>query len=294
MNLAVFKYRSVMCEAGGPISRLATRFISAERGFEAFAYLNSGLRPIWLSKPAIYGRADGSGSHQTEIVASYIAISEALERWAFYSRACEESHSDFGFDIDKSTSGMAAFPAFTYRAARERAYLEAVERWSVCAWWEGKVSTKPFLPPKADLNVYRLAVPWDSIEVVILHKKSKFNCYAFAAARTTSEALDRAMVELNRNIEALARFSGHADEQWPAISIESVYEKRLMFFASTTGFQKFQERIKGKIAGVQGVPKLLIDCEVEGPWTRYAQVWRCLFEPVSDLAFSAASDYFLF
>src|ERR1022692_2454767 len=60
-----------------------------------------------------------------------------MERWAFRVKVRAPDRELYGFDIDESSNGMAAFPGLFHTEARKRALLEAVERASVIAWWEG-------------------------------------------------------------------------------------------------------------------------------------------------------------
>lgn len=145
INLAPLRYRSIFSSSGGPVDRIeySKRSIGYKKeGFEAYCYLSPNLRNLRTDNCHIYGNADGSGSGQTKLEASYKAISEAMERWAFYQSIKSNQTHSFGFDIDATTAGIAAFPGLFKIQARSRAYYEALERWAIRSWWEG------FLPVK--------------------------------------------------------------------------------------------------------------------------------------------------
>ena len=136
LSLASLRYRSVLAADGGPVQSIeAGEFpVFGRRLFQANARLKQGLVP--QRRLQIYSDADGTGTHASPMVARHIAVSEALERWAYHSTVRSERRADFGFDIDESSNGMAAFPGFSRAPARRGAVLEAVERFCLLNWWE--------------------------------------------------------------------------------------------------------------------------------------------------------------
>src|SRR5882724_3583376 len=137
LSLAALRYRNVLAAHGGPVEQIETGMFSVcgQRMIQANARLTAGLtrkRPL-----SIYSDADGTGTHANAAVARHMAVSEALERWAFHATVRSERAADFGFDVDPSSNGMSAFPGIFRRAARRKAMLEAVERFCMIAWWEG-------------------------------------------------------------------------------------------------------------------------------------------------------------
>ena len=84
---------------------------------QANAFLSPGLI---TGKPhqTVFGNADGTGSSTDPAVAKHIAISEALERWAFFETQ-RESETKFGFDHDRSSNGMAAYTSLPATAPAE-------------------------------------------------------------------------------------------------------------------------------------------------------------------------------
>jgi len=110
-SLAAINYRDVFTSDGGPIDRVSSGSIDVlgKQAHQANAYLAPGLI---RGKPAlcVYGNADGTGASGSAQVARHMAISEALERWAFYELSQGDESAKYGFDVDNSTNGMAAFP----------------------------------------------------------------------------------------------------------------------------------------------------------------------------------------
>jgi ribosomal protein S12 methylthiotransferase accessory factor YcaO len=292
LSLAPFKFRSVMSVDGGPVSELK----SAKLGvlFQVSAFLLPELKPVWIQKTLIYGASDGSGTHRDELTATYIAISEALERWAFYTTARSERSAHFGFDLDCSTSGMAAFPSLLSLESRRRANLEAIERWAIAAWWEKRIAHQELSSPEHSYKCYRIIHPWRNVEVVLLHQAlDGLHCYGFACDHDVKTALRHAHIELSRNAKALQHFveTGSAMDSG---DVGDIYEKRLFYFAQGDGFRDFSRRLETPVFGDSDMPRAIVDTEIKGPWSHYARVWRRLYEPMSSHAQSAATDFFLF
>lgn len=85
LSLAALRYRNVLAENGGPVTRIDRGTIDV-RGRPlalANAYLTPGLLPDM--RQTIYANAAGTGMHALPAVARYMAISESLERWAFHA-----------------------------------------------------------------------------------------------------------------------------------------------------------------------------------------------------------------
>ena len=76
------------------------------------------------------------------MVARYMAISESLERWAFHVKVNDFDRDLYGFDRDASSNGMAAFPGLFSSQCRKKAYWEALERFCVIAWWDGRLAAR--------------------------------------------------------------------------------------------------------------------------------------------------------
>src|SRR5580658_3244083 len=129
--------------------------VEGRRMFLANAYLCPGLQPRKPIKE-VYGDASGSGTHESPMVARYMAISEAMERWAFYATASSERRGAYGFDVDPMSTGMAAFPGLFSHQARRKAYLEALERFTLLAWWEGMLPS------------FEIDTEWPEVKAVVL------------------------------------------------------------------------------------------------------------------------------
>ncbi len=117
-SLAALRYRSVSVPGRGPISRFESgEFpVFGRRLFQVNAWLAPGHVP---DRPlSIYSNADGTGAHPQLSVARHMAVSEALERWAYHTVVHSAQGGDFGFDRDRSSNGMAAFPGLTSKPAR--------------------------------------------------------------------------------------------------------------------------------------------------------------------------------
>ncbi|MDH4467368.1 MAG: hypothetical protein QE271_04855 [Bacteriovoracaceae bacterium] len=308
LNLAEWKYRNVVEDRGGPLLSLSYYSLENYPGHHCFAELRPELIPLLENKGIVYREGGGQGSDQIgRAIASYKAISESLERWAFYQTYKSDKASQYKFDIDPTTSGMACYPGITFRPARRLAMKEAIERWSIIAWWDGLIANKkinkvPFIHG-LECNVYRLEEIWKGSHTVILQSvsliKSK-NIYAFATSSTIESAISKAMEELCRNSRSIDRYvmennftnDGHLVESIK--SLGSIMEKRLIFFATQSGKQMFESRCDQKINSELKRPELIVDREIIGPWSKYATVWRCLFKPTSTDFLKDSAEYFLF
>lgn len=145
INLAPFYYHKITHPAQGVIKNIEYKksTINKESFFQAVATLQDSLRPKSKNKNVIYGNSDGTGTHKSLFMAQNIAITEALERWAFYHCAYnKELSKKYCFDIIPSTTGMAAFPGIFAQSARTNALCEAIERHSLLSFWEGQYPVK--------------------------------------------------------------------------------------------------------------------------------------------------------
>lgn len=276
LSLAALRYRAAAAGRGGPIAALVDGPGTLWDGRpcrEAFATLVPALR-----RPAprsLYGDADGQGTAATRAEACHRAVSEALERWAFYAASESPDRARWGFDVEPSTTGMAAFPGLTRSGARSLARLEAVERWSVLEWWRGNLPSRrhegPGLPPGA----LEVLTPFARAAVAVVWTPptgGRPAAYGFAAAPDFRRAAAKAGVELSRNARALAS-AGAATASGPQ-------ERRLVYFSGLEGFAHFEARAaaaEGLGPTPPAAPKALIDAELPGPWSRYATVWRVLW-----------------
>ena len=102
MYLGPLKYRKVLAKFGGPIDRVTYAKTVSPDGkpwFESTAHLLPHLKPKNLKANYLYGNCDGSGTDSHKNLACYKAISEALERWAYWTLAGSEKGKEYGFDV---------------------------------------------------------------------------------------------------------------------------------------------------------------------------------------------------
>ncbi|MEN9724397.1 MAG: hypothetical protein RJB38_2383 [Pseudomonadota bacterium] len=210
MSWAFWSYRNILSADGGPIQRLAVANVDGG-AYEAYAYLNSDLRPRWKAQQAIYGDSDGTGTSSKQSEACHIAISEALERWAFYSLVHSSDAERFGFDHEPSTSGMAAYPRGHFKSrAASRAYREALERWTISHWWIGNLRAYALYGnSKREGGAVVMGNHNSSTPVVLKWSYApEIECmtYGFACDTTIQRALARAETERRRTLMGLRRF----------------------------------------------------------------------------------------
>jgi hypothetical protein len=255
----------------------------------------------WLSdkvvsrrqKFALYSDADGTGTAETPMVARYMAISETMERWAYRVKVRANDRELYGFDIDESSNGMAAFPGLFHTEARKRAMLEAVERATIIAWWEGALDGEVRATEWPGISALVLPSPIGVGVTVVAFREVRPDCFAYGqgAAVNYFGACERAVMELARNeyVLGLRRVSlGLAEQEAPS----DLFERRCLFFSTAEGHALFQERINRKISGPRFKSEVICDAEIEGPWTEYASVWRVLIRPATTEFLANSERYF--
>jgi len=294
LNLAAFRYRSVMDADGGPIAQVscAETAVLGARWFLA----NARLVPehnanTWRRQ--VFGNANGSGTDRSPLVARFKAISEAMERWAHWQTFRSGEGARYGFDVDPSSNGMAAFPGLFARQARQAALMEAAERFNLMNWWEGRLLARPVGSPRPDVQAFAIESDVPGVTVV-LHRRSErgHHAYGHASAETVEAACWKAAVELERH-DAVVNYyvlAGHSPLEHEAIH---PIEQRSLFFASDAGYELFSARVCSGLTGTRAKPRLVFDGVVPGPWEQYAHVWRVLFEPPSLRFLSRELEYFL-
>lgn len=291
-SLAAFRYRNVLAINGGPINSIEsfTVPVCGRRMVQANARLAAGL--VGRSKHAIYGDIDGTGTHRLPSVARHAAVSEALKKWAFHSTVCSPLASDFGFDVDPSSTGISAFPGLMGRQARRKAMLEAVERFSIVAWWEGFSRWRLFDTDWPGVSAVAIDGPFGGV-TVITYFKTNYGMYAYGHATEESfgAACELAVIELARHEQALQGWclSSLAGDRRPA---GSILERRCLYFASEEGHEHFLQRIRGGGQSEMPATKLICDREMPGPWGNYTTVWRFALQPPSVDYLQAGENYF--
>lgn len=295
-NLASLRYQQVLSQNGGPLTRVSCSEISllGGRWFEANAYLRpEHTAGLWHRQ--VFGSASGSGTDRSPLVARFKAISEAMERWAHWATFSAPDAGRYGFDVDPSSNGMAAFPGLFARQARGAALMEATERFNLLNWWEGRLAATAVAAPWPDADAFVIESDLPGV-TVILHRRSERGHHAFghASRPTLGAACEAAAVEMERHETAVGYYvlagcgRGHdADSDMHPI------EQRSLFFASDEGYEAFRERVACRPVGARPKPRVIFDGAVPGPWARYAHVWRVLFEPPSLRFLSREPEYFL-
>ncbi len=271
LNLAPLRYGPRLLSEHGPLESL--RHFRKDRLFEAYATLRPSLTGVsQLAKATLYGNCHGTGTHPKLRIAEAIAITEALERWAF-AQTIAESPNKFGFEIDPSTSGMAAFPSFTVAPARRRALSEAHERWCLTQLHLGALGGAIQSGEDSfQLTTQPIGSP---LVFMLLGKHSSAGwAYGFASARNAAAAAQHAEHELLRNVDALQKLH----QNTPSLENLPLEEQRLVRFSTAEGHQALVEHLMRSKDRQTALPLLIVDEELRGPWNQYVRVWRSLYE----------------
>jgi hypothetical protein len=292
LSLASLRYRDVLAVHGGPVEKIESGPfpVRGRRVILANATLKPGLTR--KSPLAIFSDADGTGTDPVASIARHKAISEAMERWAFHALVRSERAAEFGFDVDPSTSGMSAFPGLLRRQARRSAVLEAVERFSLIAWWDGKIDGRLFETDWPGVSAVAIDGPFGGVTVVVFARTDWGGyIYGHAAEESFGAACERAIAELARH-EWVMRARWLAEVGGERKVATNIFERRSLFFASDEGHELFQERLARKASGNQPRPEILCDSAIPGPWDEYATVWRFALRPSSDGYLRGGERYF--
>lgn len=281
-----------MAAHGGPVALIQTgeTVVYGRTMYQANVHLNVDVLPP-IQRFVIFGNADGTGTHPTATVARHMAISEAIERWAFRSISKSQDRVLYGFDTDRSSSGMAAFPGLFDYQSRNRAYQEAIERYSLIAWWERRATARIRDTEWPGVSALEIDCPLRHGRTVIVFKHCEpgFYAYGHAAAPSFHGACERAIIELSRNEYVLRRY-------WLAGGTLNrpvdLFERRCLFFSTPEGHELFLERAREHIPNPAGEPAIVFDGEIPGPWSEYATVWRVVLQPVTDSFLANTERYF--
>ena len=292
LSLASVRYRNVLATNGGPISTIESgKFpVRGRQVVLANARLNSGL--VRKGSFVLFSDADGTGTDPVASIARHKAVSEALERWAFHTTVRSERAAEFGFNVDPSTSGMAAFPGLLKRQARRCAVLEAVERYSLGAWWEGRMAAESIQTDWPGVSAIAIEGPFGGV-TVIAWASTDWGGYVYghAAEESISGACERAVVELARQ-EWVLRSHWLSTAAGVSRSPTNIFERRSLFFASEEGHELFQSKVRGFCSGEKLRPEVICDAEIPGPWSDFATVWRFALRPTSDGFLRGGERYF--
>ena len=299
INLAALRYRKIFAAEGGPVDRIEMAEIQSETGgrqFQANAFLSANLLPPRRHTRRVYSEASGSGTHRSPLIARFIAISEAMERWAYAATAPSADRARYGFEVDPMSNGMAAFPGWYRAQARPTAQFEAIERFNLTAWWEGLL---PAITRSTEWpNVSAVVIGSDQGSVtVVLHKPTSDgqHAYGHAAAGSFGAACRKAAVELMRHERVIQGF--HRKQRAGSVAALAAptdqLERRSLFFATAEGYESFLRRLEAPPAKLAPERKVAFDGPIPGPWTKYADVWRVVYYPVSLRYLTEGDNYFL-
>lgn len=292
ISLASLRYRNVLVRHGGPVTAIETGLFPV-RGRQV-TLANARLRPGLTPKTplALFSDADGTGTHPIPSVARHKAISEAMERWAFHATVRSERAEKYGFDVDPSTTGMAAFPGLLRRQARRAAVLESIERFSLISWWEGWIEGRLFDTDWPGVSAVVINGPFGGLTVVAFARTAWGGyVYGHAADESFGAACERAVVELARH-EWILRGSWLATAAGEPPVASNIFEQRCLFFATNEGHELFRERLARKPSGRAPQPEVICDADLPGPWDEFATVWRFALRPPSDGYIRGGERYF--
>jgi ribosomal protein S12 methylthiotransferase accessory factor YcaO len=297
INLAAIRYGKVLASSGGPVDRLemSDTTVLGERAFLANVFLKDGLAGS-RQGPSLYSSANGSGTAASPMVARFMAISEAMERWAHWQAHTGRDRQKYGFDVDPSSNGMAAFPGLFRRQARAGALMEAGERFNLLNWWEGRLSALESDTCWPGVRAATICSEAPGITVILFKPTpGGFFAYGHAAAMDFDAACRKAAVEMQRHEQVVAHFAlthaGQIRHQLPADA--HPLERRSLFFALEEGHELFLERLRSHRTKAARPPRLVFDGAIPGPWSRYADVWRVVYEPPSDRFLGVEENYFM-
>ena len=249
--------------------------INNQNLLEAVVNLKQYLIPDWLSKSKIYNNCDGTGSSPYKNIAVYKAISEALERWAFYELVESHEYKKFSFDSNPTSTGIAAYPSFFSKQARENAILEAIERWAIHEFWRENLPIIEHHTHNPNLSHFEIITPHQFHTSLLMYKVESHYVYSFATEATLGESLNHACIELSRNERVLKNIlTSNLDYNL----FQDVSDKRLVFFSTPLGNELFRKKITLAPKCIKSSPKVICDRELLGPWTQYTKVWRYLFD----------------
>lgn len=293
MNLAPFRYRRVLSIHGGPIRAIecGSTSVMGRRMFQANAFLADGLRPV-VRANVIYGNPDGTGTATRPSVARHKAVSECLERWAHHVVQSSPEAARYGFDVDPSSNGMAAFPGLLHSQARKVALGESAERFALAGWWSGAFDAVPLGEVFPGVEGWQLENPVSRHVIVLLHALADVGVHAFGhgSGNSLADACLRAAVELARAQYVLRRYARHASKDGVS-QPRSMLERRCLHFSSEVGYAEFCERMaQRKWRSVE--PEFVFDGEIPGPWSDYACVWRVVIAPPSDQFLDRNANFF--
>lgn len=289
MSWAPFFYRNLF-DDNKIIEKIETYegcLVDGKSIVESVVFLNDEVKAGYFPPvSAVYSSGDGAGASEFKNISIHKAISESLERWAFY-QTLSESPSEYLFDIVPYSTGIAAYPSLFSKPSRENAVKEATERWAIHQFWSEKLPIVEHATDIPNLKHYELLTSLQFKTSILQFEDNGSFFYGFSSGRNLNDSFSHAIIELSRNWRVL---KDHSKEDYDALNI---YEKRLLFFKESTGSNLFSEKILRAPNEILNEPSVLVDKEIKGPWTKYAKVWRFLY---SDSFYNDLNDetFFMF
>jgi len=288
MNLALFRYGRILADRGGPVERIDYGPVDVGgNGYcQANAYLSARLN-LPREELRVFATADGTGTHRSALVARHMAISEALERWALHHLLRTGPLGPYGLDVDSSSTGFAAFPGLLARQARRRARAEAVERFCIAQWQRGRLGSRPLAAAPDGTGGIEIDNPLGRQRVVLLWRAVAPGCHAHGSAADAAldAAVERARVEMERSATALKRFrlENPGFTEGDLDTIPDPGEREILRRSLPDGHWELLARAAARPASVMTGPlRPLVDRSVDGPWRRFAHVWRVLYPDSHD------------
>lgn len=290
VSLAAIRYSDVFVQDGGPIAAVLTGDLPVFG--RAYRQANAFLRPeiaVGKAGPVVFGQADGTGIDLDPSVACHMAVSDALERWAFLAIQDSVDADRFGFCAERSSSGMAAFPGLSRKPAQQRAFLDAIEHYALVSWWDGRLPAETGHMPMPGVQMVRIHHDAGDAEVVVLsHRSRAGHFYGHAVGRNLSEAVERAAVSLARSEAALVAHRARGALGAPA----DFRERRALFFSTPEGAECFERRLRTAPDKPAPEWRVAFNGELPGPWSRWATVWRCAAPMPTDAHLDPAAEFF--
>lgn len=290
-SLAAIRYRSVLAADGGPVECIEEGELTVfgKKLRQANARLSKNLVP--RHEMQIFSNADGTGMHPSPMIARHMAVSEALERWAYHDSMRSSKRALFSFDVDGSSNGMAAFPGLFVQMARRRAFFEAAERFCLLNWWERRLDGEICDTRWPGVRAIAFKSPIGGTAVILFMRSDwGFYAYGHAAGSSFEKACEHAVIELVRH-ESVIRCWMLAGNSIPA---GNPFERRAWFFSTDEGHKLFKERLCSRADCLKPAAEILCDSEIPGPWSTYATIWRFLFRPPSSRFMEKDNDRYFF
>ncbi len=283
LNLAPVRYANCFQSEGGPVEAIQEYKLQIDGRLYTAAV--SRLHPGYSQNKRqhqVFSDFDGTGLSENPAAARYIAISEAMERWAHATVAGTRTGDEYGFHYDPTSNGMAAFPGLFAKQARQFAMAEAIERYGLIAWWDGKIGAHELDSNGDGIRYYRLHQPFKNWEVIVSRRKDKggFTAFGYGSGKDLKEAKRKSRLEMHRSGVMLGQFfrKNPGFEPGDLSTLDAFAERRLVYFALPEGVLEFEHKIANPPTFSDStIPDILFDGEIPGPWSSYASVWRIVF-----------------